>query len=255
MRIAVAGGTGTLGREVAGELRSRGHQVRVLSRRSEEYPVDLTTGAGLAGALDGCQAVVDASNASSARRARETLVEGTRRLLAAGAEAGVGHHVCVSIVGCDRVPLGYYRIKTEQERVVREGGVPWSIVRATQFHELAAGVLDAAGRRRLLPVPRALLQTVAAAEAARAVAGVAEGTPLNGRTEVAGPQITEARELAAAWQAVTGRRALRVPLPLPGALGRVLRAGGLTTDRPDVRGEQTFREWLAARQRARPDGH
>lgn len=107
MRIAIAGGTGTLGRNVAEELRSRGHQARVLSRSSPDHRVDLTTGEGLDEALKGCDAVVDASNASSAKQAVRTLVEDTRRLLAAEETAGVGHHVCVSVVGCDRVPMSY----------------------------------------------------------------------------------------------------------------------------------------------------
>jgi uncharacterized protein YbjT (DUF2867 family) len=112
MRIAIVGGTGTLGRHVSTELRSRGHEIRVLSRTSPEYRVDLLTGAGLEPALSGCDVVVDASNAS--RKAAAVLVGGTRRLLAAEQAAGVGHHVCVSIVGCDQVPMGYYRVKTEQ---------------------------------------------------------------------------------------------------------------------------------------------
>ncbi|MEU2632071.1 NAD(P)H-binding protein, partial [Kitasatospora sp. NPDC007106] len=118
MRIAIVGGTGTLGSHVTEELRARGHEVRVLSRRSPEHPVDLTTGAGLAAALAGCEVVVDAANSRSAKGAERTLVDGTRHLLAAERAAGVGHHVCVSIVGCDRVPVGYYAVKTAQERAV-----------------------------------------------------------------------------------------------------------------------------------------
>jgi len=117
MKIAIVGGKGTLGGHVTAELTRRGHEVRVLSR-SGEYQVDLTTGDGLADALRDCDAVVDASNASSAKRARQVLVEGSRRLLAAEAAAGVAHHVCISIVGCDQVPMGYYKVKTDQEHVV-----------------------------------------------------------------------------------------------------------------------------------------
>jgi nucleoside-diphosphate-sugar epimerase len=108
MRIAIVGGTGTLGGHVATELSSRGHEVRVLSRSAPEYRVDLLTGAGLETALEGCDVVVDASN-NAGRKAAAVLVEGTRRLLAAEQAAGVSHHVCVSIVGCDQVPMGYYR--------------------------------------------------------------------------------------------------------------------------------------------------
>jgi uncharacterized protein YbjT (DUF2867 family) len=179
MRIAIVGGTGTLGRHVAAELARRGHDARVLSR-SGAYPVDLTTGDGLSKALDGCAVVVDASNATSSKRARQVLVEGSGRLLAAEQEAGVGHHVCVSIVGCDQVPMGYYRIKTDQEHVVEHGPVPWTIVRATQFHELAATALAAAAKYRVLPIPSMRLQTIAAAEVAEAVATTAEAEPGGG---------------------------------------------------------------------------
>lgn len=132
---------------MAAELRSRGHDVRVLSRSSPEYRVDLTTGEGLAEALAGCDAVVDASNSqSSAKQAARTLVEGSRRLLAAEEAAGVGHHVCVSIVGCDQLPMGYFKVKADQEAVVEHGPVPWTVVRATQFHELMDMAFTAGAR-------------------------------------------------------------------------------------------------------------
>ncbi len=247
MRIAVVGGTGTLGRHVVSTLAQRGHQVRVLSRSSPDFPVDLVSGTGLDAALAGCAAVVDASNASSARRAAQVLVAGTRRLLAAEQHAGVGHHVCISIVGCERVPMGYYRVKTEQEQEVEHGPVSFSIVRATQFHELASAALCAAGKYRVLPVPRMRVQTVAAAEVAGVVADVSEGEP-RGRVQVAGPQVSTGRELARSWQAVTGRSAVLVPLPVPGKIGRALRDGALTAEHADVLGTITFADWLAARQ-------
>ncbi|MFF3321184.1 SDR family oxidoreductase [Streptomyces sp. NPDC002889] len=246
MRIAIAGGTGTLGRHTADELRGRGHEVRVLSRHSPEYRVDLTTGEGLAEALAGCDTVVDASNSPSPKQAEQILVEGSRRLLAAEEASGVGHHVCVSIVGCDRVPMGYHRSKAQQERVVESGQVPWTVVRATQFHELLAAGFAAVGRARVLPIPRARLQPVACAEVARVVADAVEGGPRRGRVEVTGPETADLRVLARRWRAITGRRALVLPLPLPGALGRALRSGVATSDHPDVRGTVRFDDWLRA---------
>jgi uncharacterized protein YbjT (DUF2867 family) len=247
MRIAIAGGTGTLGSRVAGELLARGHDVRVLSRNAPQYRVDLTTGEGLGSALEGCDAVVDATNNSS-RHAARTLVDGTGRLLAAEQAAGVRHHVGVSIVGCERVPLGYFGVKAEQERVVERGPVPWSLVRATQFHEIIAAALASAGRLHMMPVPRAALQTVACAEAARAVANVAEGAPLLRRIDIAGPEVVDAREVARTWRSITGRNAVLLPVPLPGRFGRALRGGALTAERPDVRGTTGFAAWLAAAQ-------
>src|SRR5579859_2089156 len=186
MRIAVLGATGRLGAPVAQALGARGHDVRLLSRGASEHRVDLRTGEGLASALSGCQVVIDASNDNS-RRAAEVLVEGTRRLLDAEVAAGVSHHVCVSVVGCDRAPLHYYRLKVDQERVISQAPIGWSILRATQFHELIDGMLCFAARARVLPIPAARLQPIASSEVAAAVTDVAQGMPLRGRVEVAGP--------------------------------------------------------------------
>jgi uncharacterized protein YbjT (DUF2867 family) len=245
MRIAIVGGAGTLGRHITAELAQRGHDVRVLSRSSKDFPVDLISGQGLTAALDGCGAVVDASNASSPKRAAQVLVQGSGRLLAAEQHAGVRHHVGISTVGCERVSMGYYRVKVEQEHVIEQGPVPWSMVRATQFHELAAAALGAAGRWHVLPVPDMQVQPIAAAEVARAVADVALGEPGRGRIQVAGPQVTTAAALARTWKRITGHRALSVPMPVLGRLGRALRTGGLTAEHADVLGSLRFADWLA----------
>ena len=247
MRIAIIGGAGTLGGHVTSELIARGHDVRVLSRRSQQYPVDLTSGHGLAAAIEGCAAVIDASNASAPKRAAQVLVEGSRRLLEAEEETGVPHHVGISIVGCERVPMGYYRVKAEQEQVISGGPVPWTLVRATQFHELIDMALTAAARWRIVPIPAGRLQTIAASEVARVVADVAEGEPRRGRVQAAGPQVTTIADLARTWVSATKQRALRVPVPVPGKLGRALRAGALTDPDADVLGQQTFADWLEAR--------
>lgn len=214
MRIAIAGGTGTLGRPLTEHLRRDGHEVRVLSRSAAEHPVDLTTGAGLEAALDGVDAVVHAHNGGKA-----VLLGGTQRLL----WAGDAHHVLVSIVGIEDVPFRYYRLKLEQEALVRAGGRPWSIVRATQFHDLMAKLV----RFR----SRALLQPVDPRDVAEVCARVAVGPPLTGTVQVAGPE----------------RLTLdgRVPLLLPPRMGRALRAGALTTATPDVTGTTTWSQWRA----------
>jgi uncharacterized protein YbjT (DUF2867 family) len=243
MTVAIVGGTGMLGRRVAAELEARGHKIRVLSRHAAEYRVDLATGDGLGTALAGCDVVVDASNSSS-RKPAGILVDGSRRLLEAEAAAGVAHHVCVSMVGCDQVPMSYFRVKADQERVVSQGAVPWSIVQSTQFHELVGTVIAAAGRWRVLPMPRGMLQPVACADTARAVADVATGAPLKKYLTVAGPEVREVRDLARTWRKVTGHRAALMPMPVPGTVGRALRSGALTAPRPDVRGTTSFADWL-----------
>lgn len=244
MRIAVAGGTGTVGRHVVACLARDGHEVRALSRHAPEHPVELTTGAGLDAALAGCEVLVDASNGPPTR-ARPILVEGSRRLLAAEQRAGVAHHVCVSIVGIEDVALAYYRVKVEQEGVVETGEIPWTIVRCTQFHDLIGALLAAAGRWRVLPGVRARVQPVEVTEAAEAIASVASGPPRRTRVTVAGPEVHELRSLGRQWRDATGRRTLELPIPLPGKLGRALRDGRLTDAEPDVRGQVTFASWLA----------
>ena len=242
--VAVAGGTGTLGGEVATALEARGADVRRLSRSSPTHPIDLATGAGLREALDGCDVVVDASNGPPSAKARTVLVDGGHRLSEAAKAVGVSHHVCASIVGIEDTPMAYYRVKLEQEGVVKGGVIPWTIVRATQFHELLDGLLSGAARWRVAPAASARLQPVAAAEVGSYVADVALGSP-SGRTQtIAGPDVHTLRELAAIRGRVTGKSTLPVPVPLPGKLGRALRAGALTNATPDVRGQITYEAWL-----------
>ncbi|WP_308466480.1 SDR family oxidoreductase [Rathayibacter soli] len=242
MTVAVVGGTGTLGRQVVAGLRSRGADVRVLSRKSPDYPVDLRSGGGLAEALSGCDTVVDASNGATS-----TLVDGSGRLLAAEQSAGVGHHVAISIVGCDRAPMSYYKIKVRQEQVVEAGPVPWTIVRATQFHNLIDTMFTSSARVGVLPKVRALVQSVDVSEAAAFIADTATGGPLRARVQIAGPQLNDARELAQLWRLATHSRAVSVPIHVPGKLGRALREGALTNEHPDARGTIRFADWLESR--------
>jgi uncharacterized protein YbjT (DUF2867 family) len=241
MNIAIVGGTGTVGAEAARELTERGHAVRVLSRHAPEYPVDLSTGEGLQRALAGVDIVIDAANGS-----RKVLVEGTRRLLRAEAAAGVKHHVGVSIVGIDKVGGAYYKAKLAQEAAVRAGDVPWTILRATQFHPFLAGIFAKSAKLGVVPSLGAPIQPVDPREVGRALAGAAEAAPRLAITEFTGPEIVSARELARRWKAATGSHA--VPLRLP--VTRSLRAGGLTkTGAPH--GAVTFEAWLAGVTRPR----
>ena len=249
MRVAVVGATGTAGAPIAAALESAGHEVRRLSRRSPDHPADLRTGAGLSAALEGCECVIEASNANSrGKAAREVLVDGNRTLLAAEAVAGVRHHVCLSIVGIERVPMAYYRVKLEQEAVVREGEVPWSIVRSTQFHQLLDWAFGSLARARVLPASQAPLQPVDPTEVADFVASVAGGAPRLGIATVAGPRAEPIADLARTWKRARDRRALLLPVPLLGEAGSGLRAGGLTDPAPEHRGTRSFDDWLASAQ-------
>jgi len=241
MRIAVVGATGTAGRPAVAALEAAGHEVRALSRSSPTHPVDLRDGSGLDEALAGCEAVVDASNAGpKAADARALLVDGGRRLLEAEERAGVRHHVCVSIVGIDGFPLGYYRVKVEQEATVRAGGVPWSILRATQFHGFVAFNFASMARFGVLPKLDAPLQPVDVGEVADALVEVVAGAPTGAVASIAGPEIRPIADLARSWKRMKGSRALLLPMPALGGTGRALKAGQLTDDSPDRRGSVTF---------------
>jgi uncharacterized protein YbjT (DUF2867 family) len=252
MRVAVVGGTGSVGSIAVEELAARGDEVRVLSRsapatapaRVSHRAVDLVSGEGLADALDGIDVVVDASNGR--RDAEAVLVEGNRRLLDAEQAAGVRHHVGISIVGCDRVPMGYYGVKVRQEEVIAAGTVPWTLLRATQFHTLIAWLFESADRMRLLPTGAAKVQPVDPREAARRLADAAHAEPAGLLPELVGPRIQTLSELAAAWRAARPRARLPLRLPMLGQTARAIRAGGLCD--PDIAGAGiSFEKWLAER--------
>jgi len=250
MKVAVIGGTGVLGKLVVGELALRGDEVSALSRRvPRELPegashrrVDLTTGEGLAGALAGVEVVVDCSN-ESPRGAGPVLVEGTKRLLRAGAAAGVRHHVGVSIVGCDRVPMTYYGVKVEQEEAIAAGELPWSLVRATQFHTLIAWAFGQAGRFGVVPTGNARLQPVDPAVVAARLAQVAQGEPAGRVDDAAGPRVQSLTELATAWRRA-GHRVLPLRIPMVGRIGHPLHDGALCNPGAAA-GGPGFEEWLA----------
>ena len=173
MRMAVAGGTGLIGRQVVSLVEQAGHEPVVLAR---SRGVDLTTGAGLDAALAGAEVVIDVSNVTtlSKKRSVRFFAAATGQLLAAGARAGVRHHVALSIVGIDRVGWGYYAGKLRQEELIRTATVPWTVLRATQFHEFAEQLL-ARSPGPLVPVPRMRVQPVAAREVAARLVELALG--------------------------------------------------------------------------------
>ena len=188
MKIVIIGGSGQIGSKLVTRLREQGHQAVPASPSSG---VNTLTGEGLAEALAGAAVVVDASNSPSFEDAAvlKFFETSTANLLAAEAAAGVGHHVAVSVVGCDRVPdSGYLRAKVAQEKLIRNSSIPYSIVRATQLFEFLKPIADAATDGNTVRIPPALFQPIAAADVAIAVGRVAVGAPLNGILEVAGPQ-------------------------------------------------------------------
>jgi len=244
MKVAVAGGTGVTGRRVVEALAAAGHEAVVLARA---VGVDLLTGGGLDAALVGVDVTVDVSNIATVRRdaaVRFFAVAG-RNLLAAAARAGVRHHVALSIVGIDRVKNGYYQGKLRQEQVVREGPVPWTVLRATQFHEFAGQLLDRVPGP-VAVVPRLTIQPIAVREVAEALVSLAGGEPQKMAPDLAGPRVESLVDMARRLIRAGGsRRRPVVPLWFPGPMA----GGGLLPAEPGPRGVQTFEQWLADRSR------
>ncbi|MBY8840405.1 SDR family oxidoreductase [Streptomyces sp. SP2-10] len=189
MKIVVIGGTGLIGSQVVKLVRDRGHEAVVAS---PSKGVDTVTGQGVAQALEGADVVVDVSNSPSfdTEPALDFFTRSAQHVIEAEKEAGVRHHVTLSIVGVDQVPdYGYYRAKVAQEEAVRDGGVPYSIVRATQFFEFVAPVMDMSTDGGQVRMPSTRLRPIASADVAAAVAEAAQGEPSNGVRNIAGPEI------------------------------------------------------------------
>lgn len=244
MRIAVVGATGRIGAYTVAALERAGHDVGRVSRADG---ADVYAGTGLAEALTGAGAVVDASN--TAARDEDEIVDffgtSTRNLLAAERQAGVRHHVLLSIVGVDHVQdVAHYAGKRTQERLVREGPVPWTIVRATQFHDFAAMAASWTAHGGVATIAPLLVQPVAPADVGSVLAEVAADAPLRDVLELAGPQTQDLVDMARRTFTARGERLELVPTWRgvfgPGMAGEVLLPG------PGARlGRMTFEEWLA----------
>jgi uncharacterized protein YbjT (DUF2867 family) len=188
MKIVVIGGSGLIGSKVVKNLTEKGHEVFAASPKTG---VDATTGQGLAAALAGAEVVVDVSNAPSWEdTAVLAFFESSGRNIArAEKEAGVRHHVALSVVGTDRLQdSGYFRAKLAQEKLIKNSGIPYTIVRATQFFEFLGAIAAEGAEQKRVRLPKASFQPIAADDVAKAVADAALGAPANGTIEIAGPE-------------------------------------------------------------------
>jgi uncharacterized protein YbjT (DUF2867 family) len=188
MKIVVIGGTGLIGSKLVALLRQRGQEVLAASPNSG---VNTVTGEGLPQALAGAQVVVDVANSPSFEdvAVMKFFQTAGRNLLAAEAQASVRHHVALSIVGADRLPdSGYLRAKVTQEKLIKDSGIPYSILRATQFFEFGASIADAATDGNIVRVPDALIQPILSDDVVSALGEIVLGQPVNGTLEVGGPE-------------------------------------------------------------------
>jgi uncharacterized protein YbjT (DUF2867 family) len=246
--VLVTGGTGTLGREVVQRLTAQGRPVRVLSRRpppaergSADWATgDLKTGRGIDAAVAGADIIVHCATGLGDVGAAQHLIASARR-------AGSPHLAYISIVGVDRIPVGYYGSKLKVERQVEDSGLPWTVLRATQFHQLILRGCEALAHLPVLPVPAGTaFQPVDAREVAERLAELAAG-PVAGRVpDMGGPEVRGAASLALSYLAARGRDRPVVPVRLPGAVFAGYRRGGLLAPGHAV-GRVTFEEFLAER--------
>jgi uncharacterized protein YbjT (DUF2867 family) len=186
MKIVVIGGNGLIGKKLVSRLREHGHEVVAASPSSG---VNAVTGEGLADVLVGANVVVDVANSPSFEDGPvlEFFEKSSQNLLAAEAIAGVGHHVALSIVGADRIPdSGYMRAKVAQEKRIKSAGIPYTILRATQFFEFVGAIAQAATDGQTVRVPAALIQPVLSDDVAAALVDITLGEPVNGTVDLAG---------------------------------------------------------------------
>jgi len=244
MKIVVIGGSGLIGSKLVTMLGEHGRQAVAASPASG---VNTLTGEGLAEVLEGASVVVDVSNSPSFADAPvlEFFKTSTRNLLTYEAAAGVGHHVALSVVGCDRLPdSGYLRAKIAQEKLIRESSIPYSIIRATQFFEFVKSIADSATEGNTVHLPPVRFQPMAADDVASAVGRVATGSPLNGIVEVAGPEDYRFDELIS--QSLSARKEPRDVIVDPHAryFGKELSERWLFPGDDAQLGETRFEDWL-----------
>lgn len=254
-QVLVTGGTGRLGRHVAPQLRDAGCAVRVLSRRSDATEAgltvvhgDLATGEGIAAAVAGAAIIVHCAGSSRGDEVK------AGHLVRAAAQAGVRHLVSISVVGADRVPVvgsvdrtmfGYVAAKLAAEQIVAASGVPWTTLRASQFHDLILVMAQQLARLPVIPVPAGFrAQPIDTAEVAARLVALALGAPRGLVPAVAGPTVYTMAELVRGYLRATGRRQLIVPVWLPGAAARAFRAGANLAPERAV-GRRTWEAFLA----------
>ena len=245
MTILVTGGTGILGRPTVALLRARGHEVRILSRTPGDGRIvgDLNAGGDLSAAFDGVDTLLHLATSANSKDVAQT-----QRLMAAAARAGVGHVVYISIVGVDTVPYSYYRAKLASEKVIEASGIPFTILRATQFHSFVAMVPRA---QRRMPVILSLDvpdQPIAVEEVAQRLVELVEAGPSGHVADIGGPEQLHLRDAIATWQEAAGTRKPVWTIPLGGRMMRAMRAGEHMPGLPGY-GTGTFAEY--ARKEAR----
>lgn len=253
--VLLTGGTGTLGRLVLARLRRAGAKTRILSRREHtdeeavEYVMgDLATGQGVGKAVAGCELVVHCAGSAKGDDAK------AQQLVRAAQEEGTAHIVYISVVGADKVPVssgidramfGYYRAKFLAEQLIAESGIPWTTLRATQFHDLILTTVRGMAKLPVVPVPKGVrFQPIEAAEVADQMVELAAGPPAGLVPEIGGPRIYQMDQLLRTYLDSVAKRRLLVNMALPGKAAQAIRDGANLTPSRSV-GVRTWEDFLA----------
>lgn len=246
MKIVVIGGTGLIGKKVVQNLRQQGHEVVAASPSSG---VNALTGEGLSAALSGAQVVVDVANSPSFQdeAVMEFFEKSGRNLLAAEANAGVKHHVALSVVGTDRLQAsGYFRAKLVQEDLIKKSSIPYTIVRATQFFEFVGAIAQSGADGQTIRLPPAMMQPIVSDDVAAAVADVATSQPLNATIEIAGPDAIRMDDLARQFMQANGDSRQVITDSQATYFGTPVDDRSLTPgDKPRL-GPTRFADWLSS---------
>lgn len=245
MKIVIIGGTGLIGSKTAERIRKKGHEVIAASPNTG---VNTITGEGLADALKHAEVVIDLANSPSFedQAVLEFFQTSGKNLLAAEKEARVKHHVALSIVGADRLPgSGYLRAKVVQEKIIRESGIPYTIVRSTQFMEFLGGIAQAAMVDGTARLPTGYLQPIASDDVADFVTEAALAAPANGVIEITGPERARLCDFVARYLKATGDSRAVVADPDAHYFGTKLEDGSLVSDNNPRVGRIDFDRWFA----------
>ena len=245
--VLVTGGTGTIGSRVVPILHASGVNVRILSRHPhpaepgiEHVEGDMVTGKGLHPALKGVGTVLHLAGGAKGDDVA------ARNLAQVAKSAGIGHLILISVVGADKMPIGYFRAKAAAKRAIAEAGVPWTVLRAAQLHNFVLPVVKGLARMPIIPAPGGLrFEPVHVDEVAARLAELVLGEPAGRVADIAGPEVLSISELLAAYWDFFGHRRPKLPIRLPGASGRAYRAGENLAGPGARRGERSWAEFLA----------
>ncbi len=253
-KVLVTGGTGTLGREVVSRLLDKHYSTRILSHKSkpsvprgvEVYVGDLETGTGLRDATKDVDAIIHCASATSPPFSNETDVEGTRKLIESARATGSPHLVYISIVGVDKTQFSYYKSKYDAELLIEKGELPWTVQRATQYHNFLLLTIQSFGADTLseIPVPSGMrFQSIDVGEVADHLISLVERGP-SGRTPyIGGPQVLTLEEMTEAYLRIRGKKATIQPKPIPNDMYDMFRTGiHLCPDRTE--GKITWEEFV-----------